>query len=120
MINEFSTMLSAYGRVILMGASLVSALLIILFSASYVSRNTEHDLKTKLLDIIAMFLYIAMFFLYILAGIYLTGSAPIGVCAGIGAFWAMLTFKSYVQRRHAEKMSTRRREEIEAIKRGSR
>lgn len=120
MFEQYLPLLIEYGRHVTVTAFILSFVFLALFSFWYVSSNTEESTGKKLFDVIAMLFYITLFFVYILAGIYLSGNAAIGVSGGIIAFWAMLTFKIYIQRRRADKLREKRREEIERIKRGER
>jgi len=117
MQQEYLALLTKYGVHLTVTAGLLQLAFITLFSLRYIRSNTEHGLKKKLFDIIAMFLYIAMFFVYLLVGILFTGYPALGVSLGIAAFWGVLNLKSYLQRTHAEKMKNKRRAEIERIKR---
>ena len=117
-MEHFFDLLMAYGNYIIGAAAGLSVLVTILFTVRYVTSNTERRLGTKLLDIVVMFFYMALFILYILAGVYITKSAPIGVCAGIVACWIMVELKSFIQRTRAERAKNKRREEIERAKKG--
>lgn len=111
-----SSLLASHGPLVTMAAAGLSVAFILLFSLRYIRSNTEHRLRTKLFDIIAMFFYIALCLCYILAGISLSGHPAIGICAGLAAFWAMLTLKNYMQRKRVERAKQKKQDALDKVK----
>jgi uncharacterized membrane-anchored protein len=95
-----------YGQHAFAAAAALSLLFWYIVISRYFKGKEERSGWTKFMDVILMFLYIALFVVYVMVGISIGdsmfSSVPIGFCIGVGAYWLMFEILAFIKKKRTK------------------
>jgi hypothetical protein len=105
-MTVYSDLVSEYGDHAILYAAVLSIFFWIMFTSRYISSRRERSTWTKVMDVIFMFFYMALFVIYIAVGAMMGdsmfGSTAIGTCIGIGAYLVMFEILAYFKKKRTK------------------
>jgi hypothetical protein len=89
----------------IISASLLGALIFLIFVIGYVRGQSEKTTASKIWDMVLMVFYIKLFLFAILGGLYLGkiyGNTAIGFCAGLFIFWFVFQVMAWIKKKRTK------------------